>query len=87
MKNRVVLLVTMGALMVGMLAMSVAPAFAAWDPMTGCKTGDGVAIALSEFPQPTPPSVIKKDRNGDGFVCRGFGGRDDTRLVLYDNRQ
>ena len=86
MKNRILVLLSVVALMVVMLATSVAPAFAAWDPMTGCKTGDD-AFNLSEFPAPPPPSVMKKDRNGDDVVCvgrRGNGARE--RLVIYDNR-
>jgi hypothetical protein len=87
MKKRILVLLSVVALMVVMLAMSVVPAFAAWDPMTGCKTDD-VAMALSEFPQPTPPSIMKKDRNGDDVVCvssRQIGG-ERIRLIVYDNR-
>jgi hypothetical protein len=40
MKKRILALLTVVALMVAMLATSVAPAFAAWNPTTGCKDFD-----------------------------------------------
>jgi hypothetical protein len=84
MKKRILVLLVMVALMVVMLAMSVAPAFAAgWGP-NGCKVGDDLV-----FVSDVPPNVADKDgkRTSDGFICAGrrLGGQ-FTHLSFYDNR-
>jgi hypothetical protein len=77
-------LMTVVAMMVVMLAMSVTPAFAAWTGAGGqCKEG-GRLLGLES---PAPPSLEKKDRNGDTFVCQEIritnGG---IKQSIYDNR-
>jgi hypothetical protein len=83
MKKRILVLLSVVALMVVMLAMSVAPAFAAWTGAGGQCRGDGVLInADADF-------LMKKDRNEDGFVCRELRpvrGGNVLLLVVYDNR-
>jgi len=80
--KRIVMLLSVVALMVVMLAMSVAPAFAAWEA-NGCRTGGSLygVVVPGTF-------EASKDRNGDGYVCyisndtpQGF-----ARTHYYDNR-
>jgi len=80
--RRILVLVSVVALMVVMLAMSVAPAFAAWTGAGGACRGDDFL-----FPTGTFEPLVKKDKNGDGLVC------DDERQsnnriysFYYDNR-
>jgi len=84
--KRIVMLLTVVALMVGMLAMSVTPAFAAWYetsvPGVFCRTGDS--------PQSVGPypAFIEIDRNTDGYICftwRGSGTH--VHGAYYDNHQ
>jgi hypothetical protein len=67
------------SLMLMMLAMSVAPAFAGWES-NGCRTGH--ALVASSF----SPGVDGK-RTPDGEICqiRREGGV-FVRFVYYDNR-
>jgi len=81
MKKRIVLLLSVVALMVVILAMSVAPAFAAWDPRTGCREGD-MLVEVERLP-PDLASVDGK-RTDDEFVCASLSGH--QRLHVYDNR-
>jgi len=63
--KRIVVLLTVVALMVAMLAMIVAPAFAAWDVEGGqCRTGATLVPV-----DPRLPGVVEKDSNGDLKVC------------------
>ena len=76
--KRITVLITVVALMVGMLAMNVAPAFAAWDAENGaCRTGSHLFYISGS----TNPYYLKKDRNNDGLLCYEPGSRN-----LYDNR-
>ena len=83
MKKRILMMLSVVALMVVMLAMSVAPAFAAWTGAGGACKGDDFL-----FPTGTFPPLVKKDKNGDGLVCN-----DERRngqgiySFYYDNRQ
>jgi len=81
MKKRILVLLSVVALMVVMLAMSVAPAFAAWDPMTGCRTGD-LLIEADRF----PPEIASANgkRSVDPFIC--VSPSPNGRLHVYDNR-
>jgi len=80
--RRILVSLTVVALMVVMLAMSVAPAFAAWTGEGGACKGDDFLVTIGTF-----PPQVKKDKNGDGLVC------DDERRngqgiysFYYDNR-
>jgi hypothetical protein len=66
MRKRILVLLSVVALMVVMLAMSVAPAFAVWQtegPNTGCKTGDLRALDLA---QQIP---VNGKRSADDYAC------------------
>jgi hypothetical protein len=77
--KRIAMLLSVVALMVVMMAMSVAPAFAAWDAEGGqCRTGDGITTVGSY------PPFVKLDRNGDGAVCETLSNQGVYRH--YDNR-
>jgi hypothetical protein len=82
--RRILVLLSVVAMMVVMLAMSVAPAFAAWTGAGGqCKEG-GTLLQL-EFP--APPSLEKKDRNGDRFICQEVRETNQgIKVSRYDNR-
>ena len=71
--KRILVLVTVVALMVVMTAMSVAPAFAAGWGENGCRNDDILFVATVQ--------TVSKDRNQDGFVCEHFG----SATLLYDN--
>jgi hypothetical protein len=93
MKKRILVLLSVVALMVVMLATSVAPAFAAWTGADGQCRGDGVLIEVPDPADPEDPIaafLMKKDRNEDGVVCRELRpvGPGEGRLlvVVYDNR-
>jgi len=75
--KRILVLLSVVALMVVMLAMSVAPAFAAWEA-NGCRTGGSL------YGRVVPGSFeASKDRNGDEFVCYISKG---SKTLFYDNR-
>jgi hypothetical protein len=81
--RRILVLLSVVALMAVMLAMSVAPAFAAWTGADGACRGDDFLVTIGTF-----PPQVKKDKNGDLLVC------DDERRngqgiysFYYDNRQ
>ena len=76
--RRIVVVLTVVALM---LAMSGAPAFAAWDAQGGqCRTGDTL-IGTNGAPR-----LIEKDRNGDQQLCLTHRGPAGVNLSFYDNR-
>ena len=79
MKKRILLLLSVVALMVVMLAMSVAPAFAGWEA-NGCRTGDVLA------PDRLPPQFPSPDgkRSDDNLICESELG--SGRVHFYDNR-
>jgi hypothetical protein len=77
MKKRILVLLSVVALMVVMLATSVAPAFAAWDPMTGCRGEDALVPAFFS------PGVDGK-RTDDGSICLHLGPKKTESY--YDNR-
>jgi hypothetical protein len=82
--KRILVLLSVVALMVVMLAMSVAPAFAAWDAENGqCRTG-GHLIATGGN-----PLLEKEDQNNDDRVCwiqTSTGTGEHPKTTLYDNR-
>ena len=85
--RRIVVLLSVVALMVVMLAMSAVPAFAAWYqtgvPGVYCRAGDSPGYVGSY------PDLMEKDRNADGWICvtvRG-GGNGHDFLAYYDNHQ
>ena len=81
--KRILVLLSVVALVVVMLAMSVAPAFAAW--VGGCREGDLLRPATST-------ELQKLDSNSDGQVCAGQkvqehqGTRPVISSYFYDNR-
>ena len=78
------MLLSVVALMVVLLAKSVAPAFAAWQttgPDAGCREGD--MRVLAERVTPELASVNGK-RSADEFVCVSVSGQ--RRVHVYDNR-
>jgi hypothetical protein len=78
MKKRILVLLSVVALMVGMLAMNVAPAFAGWES-NGCRTQDSLIFAEG---LPEAESVNGK-RTADPFVC---STRTGSGFKFYDNR-
>ena len=79
--KRVAILLSVVALMVVMMAMSVAPAFAAWTAQGGqCREGaSGITTTGSYEP------FVKLDRNGDGALCYEESNRSGG-YRYYDNR-
>ena len=75
--KRILVLLSVVALMVVMLAMSVAPAFAAWEA-NGCRTGAHISSVFSAEERAI-------DRNGDTFICIILQGPQQTQHN-YDNR-
>jgi hypothetical protein len=79
--RRILVMLSVVALMVVMLAMSVAPAFAGWETGgtdAGCRFGD------LKFPDTIPGAEgVDGKRSDDGHVCvkRTNGG-----VKIYDNR-
>ena len=65
MKKRIVVLLTVVALMVGMLAMSVAPAFAATFDNWGCRYSPDRFFTYHQ-------GITSIDRNGDGRTCEYY---------------
>jgi hypothetical protein len=81
--NRFLMLLTVVALMMVMLAMSVTPAFAAWNPATGCREGDPL------FPAQTPGlQAIDGKYTEDDQVCISLVGANgnNPHYNFYDNR-
>ena len=78
--KRILVLLTVVALMVVMMAMSVAPAFAAWyqtsAPGVLCRTGD----AQLSIHNTTSEYHHKVDRNDDLYVCYS-----PSNNRIYDN--
>ena len=84
MKERILVLMSVVALMVVMVAMSVAPAFAAWDAAGGqCRTGGNLY-----FIQGTgDPYLLKLNRNSDQYLCYAYSNNpSSTDFRFYDNR-
>ena len=76
--KRIAILLSVVALMVGMMAMSVAPAFAAWDVANGaCRTGSFLYYITGTG----DPYLLKANRNHDDYVCY-----DISSSRVYDNR-
>ena len=88
MKKRILVLLSVVALMVVMLAMSVAPAFAGWNPATGCreeqKTG-GDFLVPESFPGASPG--VDGTRTEDDQICmhRRLNKDDVFVFRFYDN--
>jgi hypothetical protein len=77
--KRILVLLSVVTLMVVMLAMSVVPAFAAWDAEGGaCRTG-GILTTVQG------PYDASKDRNGDNFICITLKGPNQN-YIAYDAR-
>ena len=82
--KRIPVLLAMVSLMVVMVAMSVAPAFAAgWGP-NGCKVGDDL-VSVGDVPLSEADEDGK--RTSDLLICAGrhVGGQ-VTHSSFYDNR-
>ena len=79
MLRRIVLVLSVVALMLVMMAMSVGPAFAAgWNSLTGCRGED------QRFFYPgSGLGYGRVDHNGDNFVCLNEGPQGTH---AYDNR-
>ena len=79
--RRMVMLLSVVALMVTMLAMSVSPAFATWyetsHPGVLCRTG-GDALYVAGNPYPL---YVKTNRNNDWYICYS-----PSNNRVYDNR-
>jgi uncharacterized protein YxeA len=75
--KRIVVLLTVVALMMVMVALSVAPAFAAWEG--ACRTGGFTTSVQTAYD-------ASKDRNGDNVVCYTLKGANQN-YIAYDNRQ
>jgi hypothetical protein len=82
MKKRILVLLSVVALMVVMVAMSVAPAFAKWEtegPSAGCRTGDVLV------PDRLPPDLSPDGkRSDDNYICASEST--SGRVLVYDNR-
>jgi hypothetical protein len=82
MKKRIVMLLSVVALMVVMLAMSVAPAFGAKPPsVNGCMVRGEVAFWISVN---DTDSRYQYDRNGDSIIC-GYSNKFFTHVHYTDN--
>jgi hypothetical protein len=81
--KRILVLMTVVALMMAMMAMAVAPAFAAWNPATGCRTGDDRLNYL--FAQDPSAAYLADGKwNNDFHSCQHQ--RHNGVYVYYDNR-
>ena len=69
--RRIVMLLTVVALLVGMLAMSVAPAFALTLDARGCRLADNL------YTQDIYSPGSYRDHNGDGWVCSYYNFNND----------
>jgi hypothetical protein len=76
--RRIVVLLTVVAMMVGMLAVSVAPAFAAKDSFN-CRLSDRFVTTTGFTTAGIPP-----DRNGDGIFCI-YGNTVTGKTTFTDN--
>jgi hypothetical protein len=83
MKKRILMLLTVAALMVVMLAMSVAPGFARWES-DGCRTDGFLYYHLGSGNQ----TLLRVDRNDDGYVCATLSKPNDplSDYRYYENR-
>ena len=87
--KRILMLLTVVALMVVMLAMSVAPAFAGgWNPATGCRVNEktgGDFVVPESFPG---ASGVDGKRTDDDVICmdRRLGKDGFFVFSFYDNR-
>ena len=86
MNKRLLVLLTAVALMVVISAMSVAPAFAAWQttgPDAGCRTGDDLVLYTEAL---APFLALEADGkwNNDFSSCQRI--RNNAVYVYYDNR-
>jgi hypothetical protein len=91
MKKRILVLLTVMALMVVMLAMSVTPAFAGWNPATGCRVdergGGDLLLPVSSFPDPEAAAVDGKRTEDDQFCLHRRLTKDQVFVFrFYDNR-
>jgi hypothetical protein len=77
--RRILVLLSVVAMMVVMLAMSVAPAFAAKDA-SNCRLSDKFTTTA----QPIPPGR-SPDRNGDGIICVYISNEDPADIRFADN--
>ena len=87
--RRFLLVLTVAALMVVLLATSVTPAFAAWNPATGCREDDrsgGDFIVPESFPAASPG--VDGKRTEDDVICmhRTLDKDDVFVFRFYDNR-
>ena len=88
--KRIAMLLSVVALMAVMMAMSVSPAFAAWNEtvVSGvyCRMGAGGDGGYGITTVGSYPPFVKLDRNGDGWVCyeysveRGYHFYEDRLL-------
>ena len=84
--KRILVLLSVVALMAAMLAMSVAPAFAAWQttgPDAGCRTGDDLVYYLDAL-NPSAAYLADGKWNNDFSSCQRI--RNNAVYVYYDNR-
>jgi hypothetical protein len=72
-RKKIAVLFAAAMMMVVMLAMSAAPAFAKWEA-DGCRSGSLLIPATDEF-------EANKDRNNNGLVCFHLG----ARVHIYDD--
>ena len=84
--KRILLLLSVVAIMMVMLATSIAPAFAAW--VGPCRAGDFEVIISRLSPPEEQVKASAKDRDGDGFVCahRIDHGPNEGALRYYESR-
>jgi hypothetical protein len=78
--RRILVLLIVVALMMVMLAMSVAPAFAKWEttgPGAGCRTGSFKTGTFN-------PETEAIDKNRNGLICEVVRG---PRLHFYDDKK
>ena len=76
--RRILVLLSVVALMVVIMVVTVAPAFAAWNPDTGCR-GDDVL-----FENPGPNNIDGRYTADDAFCVAQ--DKDGNTKKVYDNR-
>ena len=84
--RRMVMLLTVVAMMMGMLATSVTPVFAAWQttgPDAGCRTGDDLLYYL-DAQDPSAAYLADGKWTSDFSSCQHQ--RTNGTYVYYDNR-